>query len=219
MPPRYEPLFQEHGELLASHRGWDPGALALARDLAKRLDARLVSATVTRLLVDLNRSRHNPRVFSTVTRARARAERLELLERFHAPHWQAVHAAVARGVAERGRVLHLAVHSFTPVLDGVTRKADLALLYDPARRAERALAHAWTRALRAAAPVRVVRRNDPYRGAADGLTTALRREHPETRYLGIEVEVNQRHVGGDGRFPEWVADALTGSLQRVLATV
>ena len=217
VPAAAAELFGEHADLLASHRGWDPGALSLAGELAERFGARLVSATVTRLLVDLNRSRHNPRVFSVVTRALPPAERLALLRRFHTPHWEAARASVARGIAERGRVLHLAVHSFTPVLDGVTRKTDLALLYDPARTAERSLAAAWVRVLRALEPERVVRRNDPYRGAADGLTTALRREHPDTRYLGFEVEVNQRHVGQDGRFPPWVADALTTSLARVLA--
>jgi predicted N-formylglutamate amidohydrolase len=175
-----------------------------------------VSSTVTRLLVDLNRSPHNPRVFSSVTRRLPRAERLALLERFHAPHWAAVREAVARGIAHQGRVLHLAIHSFTPVLDGVTRKPDIALLYDPARPGERSLAAAWLAALTAAEPSRVHRRNDPYRGAADGLTTALRREHPDARYVGIEVEVNQRHIGRDGCFPDWVARALAGTLEGLL---
>jgi hypothetical protein len=35
-----------------------------------------------------------------------------------------------------------------------------------------------------------VRRNYPYRGAADGLTTSLRRKLNTPRYLGIEIEVN-----------------------------
>jgi len=34
IPARYRPLFACHGALLASHRGYDPGALALARDFA-----------------------------------------------------------------------------------------------------------------------------------------------------------------------------------------
>jgi predicted N-formylglutamate amidohydrolase len=110
------------------------------------------------------------------------------------------------------------VHSFTPVLDGTARKADIALLYDPARPRERALAAHWLRALRVAEPARVVRRNDPYRGSADGLTTALRGEYPAARYLGIEIEVNQRHVGRGGRFPPWVADALASSLAEVLSS-
>ncbi len=216
VPRDYRPLFRGHTRLLASHRGWDAGTLHLAAELGRLLDAPLVTASVTRLLVDLNRSPHNPRVFSPITRTLPHAERHGLLERFHAPHWSAVRREVARGLAGAGRVLHLGVHSFAPVLDGSHRKAELALLYDPARPAERALAIAWIRGLRAEMPERVLRRNDPYRGKNDGLTTALRREHPDNRYLGIEIEVNQKLLGRDGRFPAWVAESLARTVAAAL---
>jgi len=216
VPAGYRSLFRGRSKLLASHRGWDPGTLALARLLASELDAPLVSATVTRLLVDLNRSPHNPRVFSEVTRPLPRAERADLLERYHRPHWDAVRAHLSRAVARR-RVLHLAVHSFTPVLARVTRKPDVAVLYDPRRPAEVAFVEAWVSALAAALPARVVRRNDPYRGAGDGLPTAMRRELEPGSYVGIELEINQRHVGARGRFPAWVPRALVGTLSEVLS--
>ena len=41
-----------------------------------------------------------------------------------------------------------------------------------------------------------VRRNYPYSGTADGLTTDLRAGFGP-RYLGIEIEVNQRFPKGD----------------------
>jgi len=212
VPAAWAPLFAGAAETLATHRGWDPGALHLARDLAHRLRAPLRAATVTRLLVDLNRSPHHPRVFSEWTRGLSREERSGLLARHHTLH----RAAVARDVAEalrRGRrALHLAVHSFTPVLDGVRRRADLALLYDPARPLERALCAAWARALTRALPHLVVRRNQPYRGASDGLTTWLRRRFPAEAYLGIEVEVNQRLLGRGGRFPQEIGEALAECL-------
>jgi predicted N-formylglutamate amidohydrolase len=219
VPAPYRPLFRGRRGELRSHRGWDPGTLHLARHLASQLGAPLVSSTTTRLLVDLNRSPHNPRVFSAVTRGLPRAERAEILERLHRPHWDAARKAVEQGLADAGRVLHLGVHSFTPVLDGVRRRPDLALLYDPARPLERALAVAWVRVLERALPARAVGRNDPYRGSADGLTTALRKEHPGARYLGIEIEVNQKHVGAGGRFAGWVADALVATLEEALADV
>jgi predicted N-formylglutamate amidohydrolase len=217
VPSEHRALFRGHADILRSHRGWDPGTLHLARELAERLDAPLVASTTTRLLIDLNRSPHNARAFSTVTRGLPRAERAALLERFHRPHWEAARAAVARGLLGGRRVLHLGVHSFTPVLDGVVRTPDLALLYDPAREPECALAVAWTRSLARALPGYAVRRNDPYRGSTDGLTTALRRSHVAARYVGIEIEVNQRHVGRGGRFPQWVADALADTFEEVLA--
>ena len=217
VPPDYRSLFRGHAELLASHRGWDPGTLDLARRLAAAFGARLVAATVTRLLVDLNRSAHNPRVFSEVTRRLPRLERVGLLERFHQPHWDNVRARLGDALREGGRVLHVGVHSFTPALNGVTRKPDVALLYDPARKEERELVATWMRALAVSASTRVVRRNDPYRGDTDGLPTAMRRELGERSYVGIEIEVNQRHVQKGGRFSAWVPDALIGTLSEVLA--
>jgi predicted N-formylglutamate amidohydrolase len=71
---------------------------------------------------------------------------------------------------------------------------DVGLLYDPARARERATAIAWQHELRERHPELRIRRNAPYRGTADGLTTALRRERSVRRYAGIEIELNQRIV-------------------------
>lgn len=217
VPPEYANLFRGEDDRLASHRGWDPGTLKLARHLAKGLDATPITSTVTRLLVDLNRSAHNPRVFSELTRSLPREERVSLLERFHRPHWDRVLAAVSRGVGSSGLALHLGVHSFTPELDGKIRTPDIALLYDPSRPLELELATLWADALSEALPDREVRRNNPYRGAADGLTSALRRRFAATRYIGLEIEVNQRHVRDDGTFPTWIGDTLLSTLRAVLS--
>lgn len=216
VPPEYDELFRGHEEELTSHRGWDPGTLKLARSLADGLGVDPIASTLSRLLVDLNRSAHNPRVFSEFTRPLPREERIALLERFHRPHWNRVRAAASEGIGRRGLLLHLGVHSFTPALDGEVRTPDLALLYDPSRSLELELATLWAHALSEALPDRVVRRNNPYRGAADGLTSALRGRFAGTRYLGLEIEVNQKHVRPDGSFPQWVAASLLSTLGAVL---
>lgn len=218
VPPAYRSLFDGAEEPLASHRGWDAGAAPLARYLADALDAPLHLATVTRLLVDLNRSPSHPKVFSEWTRPLPSYERGELLATYHAPHRDAVAASVA-GLAESGReVVHLAVHTFTPVLDGRARAADLALLYDPARAPERALAGAWVAKLSRRLPDLAVRRNQPYRGVSDGLTTWLRSRFSAAAYLGIEIEVNQRLLatGGD-RLPDRIGAGLVEALLEVVS--
>lgn len=189
VPREYRALFRGRRRLLASERGWDPGALAVARALARAWAAPLIAGTTTRLLVDLNRSPHNPAVFSELTRGLPREQRERLLARHHRPHWDRVRASVA---ARNGRVLHVAVHSFTPVWRGAERRFEIGILYDPRRPRERRLARDWQERLARACPELRVRRNAPYRGNADGLTTALRRELPPARYLGIELELNQR---------------------------
>lgn len=214
IPRELGALFARADGVLTSHRGWDPGALDLARRLAALLDAPLRFSTVSRLVVDLNRSPRHPRVLSEFTRVLPHADRRALLARHHAPHRAAVDADVAAGLASAEAVLHVGVHTFTPVLDGRVRKADVALLYDPARTAERRLAAAWVEALRDGMPELAVRRNQPYRGASDGLTTWLRRRHGE-RYLGIEIEVNQRWLAPSGRLPDRVASGLAEAFPRL----
>lgn len=56
IPPRYRHLFHGHEELLQTHRGHDAGGLTMAKELAGAFKATLFVATISRLLIDLNRS-------------------------------------------------------------------------------------------------------------------------------------------------------------------
>jgi predicted N-formylglutamate amidohydrolase len=193
VPSRWRSLFTGGAALLASHRGLDIGSLAMAGRIAAAFGAPLIASRTTRLLVDLNRSIGHPRLFSAVTRPLPRAERDRILARHYEPYRREVESSIARHVTAGRRVLHVSSHSFTPELDGEVRNADVGLLYDPSRRTERRFCDEWHAALAAADPALRVRRNYPYPGKADGLTTHLRRLFPGNRYLGIELEVNQRH--------------------------
>jgi predicted N-formylglutamate amidohydrolase len=210
IPAPYAQLFRRATAVLASHRGWDPGALSLARHLACTLDRPLLEVTWSRLFVEANRTPSNPRIWSRFTKDLPKAEREQILERWWRPHRRAVEDAVAAGVARGGRVVHIAVHSFTPALDGEVRNADVGLLYDSRRKREADFCRRWAAVLQRLDPALRVRFNYPYRGAADGLTTWLRQRHPQTRYMGIELEINQAFVGAKHwrRFRGQVADSL-----------
>ncbi len=198
VPAAWAASFEGLGALLDSHRGWDPGALELGRQLADAFDVPLHAATTTRLLIDTNRSIGHRELFSEVTARLPPAQHREIVERYYRPYRDAVEGEVAGHVAAGRRVLHVGSHSFTPVLDGVARRADVAWLYDPRRPAESALAAAWMTALARRAPQLRLRRNYPYRGRGDGLTALLRRRHPDDAYAGIELEVNQAIVAAGG---------------------
>ncbi len=194
VPAAYRRYFAGHESLLATHRGYDPGALVLARRLAGALGAPLFYATVSRLVIDLNRSLGHPRLYSEATRPASPAVRREILERHYLPYRRRVEGAAAEAIAEGEKVIHLSAHSFTPELDGEVRDADIGLLYDPARPGEAELARRWQAALKDAAPELRVRRNYPYTGKSDGFTAYLRRRFPAEAYVGIELEINQKHV-------------------------
>jgi predicted N-formylglutamate amidohydrolase len=157
IPPRYRPLFAGFEALLHSHRGYDPGALVVARKLSRVLDAPLFVSTTSRLLIDLNRSIGHPKLYSEATRGAPANVRREILDTHYLPYRDEVEAHVAATIARNSRVIHLSSHSFTPVLDGTVRNADIGQLYDPARAGEAEL------------------------------------------YVGIELEINQKHVLPGGR--------------------
>lgn len=194
VPPAYAPLFAGHEALLTTHRGWDLGALPLAEELAKALSAPLFAATTTRLLIDLNRSIGHRDLYSEATRSLPLATRCQIVEKHYRPHREAVEGEVARQIAAGRRVVHIASHSFTPELAGVVRRADVGWLYDPRRAGEAPFAQQWMRALQRLQPDVKLRRNYPYCGKDDGLTSLLRKRHSPAQYVGIELEVNQRFV-------------------------
>jgi len=199
---------------LASHRGWDPGALPLGELMAKRLGVPLLSTPWSRLLVEANRSVHRPKIWSSYTATLPDAVRDRILATYWRPHRDEVEAAIRTAIDEHGAVVHVAVHSFTPELDGEVRNADVAFLYDSKRRPEAELARRWGERLREAMPELRVRNNYPYRGDTDGLPTALRKQHPLSRYRGYELEVNQALLATRAwrRAGEALASTLAGLL-------
>jgi predicted N-formylglutamate amidohydrolase len=217
VPAPYAPLFRGAARTLSSHRGWDPGALVVARELASRLHAPLFHSTVTRLLVDLNRSLQHPRLFSEFLAELSFDERATILARHYHPYRRAVEEALASAIRRGGPVFHLSVHTFTPVLNGESRRADVGILYDPSRDLEKRTGRRWQKILATVDPHLRVRRNYPYRGRADGFTTFLRTRFRPKDYLGIELEMNQRYfTRGGTHLATRLVRTLKASLERLL---
>jgi predicted N-formylglutamate amidohydrolase len=209
-------LFAGHEALLASHRGYDPGALSMAKTLARALDARLIASTTSRLLVELNRSPGRQYRQSPIMRELPRALRDEVTQRYYAPYRGEVEAFVRAAIEAGRRVVHVSSHSFTPRLDGVVRRGDVGLLYDPSLPLERELALRWQHALQQHLAGFVVRRNYPYLGVSDGFTSYLRKRFSADAYVGLELEVNQRHVRDDA-LPAAIRAGVADALREALA--
>jgi predicted N-formylglutamate amidohydrolase len=193
VPPRFRNLFSRR--LLATHRGYDPGALAAARDFARATGAPLFYSTISRLLIELNRPLDHPQVFF---KRFPPATREVLLRRYYFPYWRAVETRVARAINAGKPVLHLSCHSFTPKFRGVRRTTDVGLLFDPRREAEAHFCRRWRRVILGRNPNLKVRYNDPYRGAFPSLVDELRKKFGQ-RYVGIQIEISQKFPRGDER--------------------
>ena len=157
--------------------------------MAVHFKAPIVLGKFSRLLIDLNRNHQHKHAFSAVTKILPRSEREQIIAIYHRPHWEKIQLMIDKKIANGFSVIHLGVHSFTPILNGELRNAEIGILYDSRRKSEAKLAIAWQRFLRNQSDFRV-RRNYPYNGMYDGMTSNLRKRYPESQYRGFELEVN-----------------------------
>ena len=184
-----------------THRAYDIGALKVFRKLVKFAKPEFsCEGKFSRLFVDLNRTITNKSAFSDYLRdnenAKAAAtaywkEYRENVEKFVAKNIGASKKGAKNNGKEGADIVHLGIHSFTPALNGKVRNADIGILYDPKRPQERAYANVIRGEIKRLYPHMKVRFNYPYKGSSDGLTTSLRKKYGP-RYVGIEIEINQK---------------------------
>jgi len=198
---------------LLTHAGWDIGALDVARALSARLDATLVWQPYSRLVVDCNRPADSAQLVPTRSErievpgnrgldAQARAARLAAV---HAPYHDTIARLLDARAAGRQTSVYVAVHSFTPVYDGVVRPWHLAVLSGSDRR----FAEALIAAAREPGDL-VVGDNEPYRIDAEDYGIPV---HALARGLpNALVEIRQDLVAVPGAARAW-AERLAGMLE------
>ncbi len=196
IPKDFQKYFVNQRAILQSHRGYDPGTLDLFEDV-KALSGFSESNTFSRLLIECNRSLHHPKLFSEFTKSISETEKEKLISTLYLPYRNSIENHIRTFILEEKTVLHISIHSFTPILNGEERNNDIGLLYDSKKPFEKTLCELWKAFIIEESPLIKVRFNYPYLGSADGFTTYLRKQFPEN-YIGIELEVNQKWVKNDG---------------------
>jgi predicted N-formylglutamate amidohydrolase len=216
IPPEYASLGLGPAEQEA-HVAWDPGALGLARRLARRLDAPLVHATVSRLVIDCNRRLDAPDLVAARSEdiavpgnaALTAAERERRIASIHAPYHAAIDRLLdARRSAGRETVL-IAIHSFTPVFHGIARPWEIGIVFDKDRRVAAPLIDALkTEGLSVGV-------NEPY-SPADRVYYTMTR-HGEGRALACAmIEVRNDLIGSEAGQVEW-AERIGAHLASMMA--
>lgn len=174
-----------------AHISWDPGALGLARALARRLNAPLVAANQSRLIYDLNRPPQSPGAMAARSEvhdipgnaALGPAERLARTEAIYLPFHARLQAELARRLAQGQRPVMVTVHSFTPIFNGQPRAVEFGIIHDAAPAlAHAVIAEAQTRTHLAA------RLNEPY-SAADEVTHTLALHATPMGLLNVMLEI------------------------------
>lgn len=174
--------------LLDGHIAIDIGTAALTEALARELSAPAIIATVSRLVIDLNR---DPGVAGLVPVASdghvitgnvtaGEAERDLRLAAIHVPY----HAAIAGEIARRRPELLVSIHSFTPQLataPELARPWPVGILYNRDDRAARlGISALAARGLH-------VGDNAPYSGRDLNYTMNRHAEAARLPYLGVEI--------------------------------
>jgi predicted N-formylglutamate amidohydrolase len=122
---------------LERHIAWDPGALEFARRLSELLDAPLVHAAVSRLVLDVNRDPGHPG--SIVTRSEdtdipgnqgiSAEERARRVQSIYEPYHRTLDAVIEKSVARNQSPQIISVHSFTPVYRKEQRPWHIGILH------------------------------------------------------------------------------------------
>lgn len=191
VPELYQSLFEDNPAILNTHRGYDIGAYELTQICSEKLKVTPHVHSVTRLLVDLNRSLNSSELFSEYGEPLDEQTRKSVVEDYYEPHRHSVEQQIADRIEEGKEILHLSVHTFTPKLNGTVRDADVGLLYDPSRSSEEEFCKIWRSELEKESDLNV-RFNYPYPGVMDGFSTYLRTQFSDPDYAGLEIEVNQK---------------------------
>lgn len=218
IPARLKQLGLSSAEL-AQHIAWDIGAAGLVRLLAARLDAPAVLAGYSRLVIDCNRSPGDPTSITGISDGIVIPGNRDLDDahadaRLNQVFWP-YHHAITQTLAHRWRhdqghaPALIALHSFTPVMNGFRRPWHLGVLWnrDP-RLAEPLLAQFR------ADPALCVGDNQPYSGREVGFTMDT---HGAAAGLPhVELEVRQdllADTAGGERWAGVVGDALEAVLR------
>jgi predicted N-formylglutamate amidohydrolase len=205
-------------EALSRHIGWDIGAADLTRRLATLLDAPAVLCHTSRLVIDPNRRPVSagsipPVSDGCVVPGNEHLTEAEIRRRID-EHFLPYHRTIAHriGAFRRAGIVPVlvAVHSFTPHMNGEDRPWSVGVLW----RGDQRLSSPVLAFLRAQGGF-IVGDNQPYSGIADfGITVTFHAQRP--RLPHVMFEVRQDEIDTTARAEAW-ADLLFASLKQPLA--
>lgn len=206
-------------ERFGQHIAVDLGAGEVTRGLSRRLGTPAVLAGYSRLAIDCNRWIGDPRSILAVSDhvtvpgncdlddGERRRRVVELFWPYHA----AVHETIERAIRRNRPVAVVAIHSFTPTLDGHARPWHVGTFWHQ----DRQLAGPVVERLRESAGLNVGD-NEPYSGQSGSFTTDYHGWSAGLPHLGVEIRQDQvADRRGIDRMADLLADALTFALGAV----
>lgn len=123
---------------LAAHIAWDPGAAEVARHMSRLLDATLIEAGFSRLLIDCNRPLGAPDLIPEISEYTvvpgnhnlSEAEREERIALSYRPFHDRIEAEIEARKIRGQESRMITIHSYTPVYKGVGRPWEIGIIHD-----------------------------------------------------------------------------------------
>ena len=199
------------------HLALDIGAGALTERLANALSVTAVMCQYSRLIVDCNRQLMDPSAFlefgdGVIVRGNHNLqmdEKEARADEIYWPYHNAITLQIERLQAQGRPPIFIAVHSFTPVLNGESRACEIGVLWD----ADRVTAEIFVHDLREAGFN--VGDNEPYSGK--DLADYTIDHHAEAAGLPhVSIEIRQDLVNTEEGAERW-ACILDNALRDILA--
>jgi predicted N-formylglutamate amidohydrolase len=190
----------------ARHIAWDIGVAALGQALADRIDAVFIEQRYSRLVVDCNRGPDEASAIPPVSDGTAipanhdlsAADRAARFAEVHEPYQRAVGAELARRDALGRQGIVVALHSFTPVMNGQARPWQVGILHDGGDPSFALACLDWLRRRGGL----TVGDNEPYR--MDQVDHTITRHCFATRRPYVEIEVRQDLIADEAGVATWV---------------
>ncbi|MBC2885636.1 N-formylglutamate amidohydrolase [Ochrobactrum sp. CM-21-5] len=207
-------------EALKAHIAWDPGAVEVARYLSEALDATLIEAGLSRLLIDCNRplEAHDlvPEVSETTVvpgnHGLSAKERLARIDLSHRPFHTKIEEVIAARAARGQPSWLVTIHSFTPVYHGLRRPWQIGIIYD----ADDRIALPLIAALKTDAQLNVGA-NEPY-SPDDRVYYTLER-HARPRHAPcVMIEIRNDEITHTNAQKDW-ASRLASILKNIAETL
>lgn len=200
-----------------SHAAWDPGAMAVACGVSKRLDANLVASGVSRLVYDCNRPPSAPDAMPIKSEVfdvpgnigLTPAQRQDRIDTYYEPFRVALFETIEAKSAVIAAII-VTIHSFTPIYNGQRRAVEIGVLHDSDTR----LADAMLQTASAHTSATVLR-NEPY-GPEHGVTHTLKEHALEAGHLNVMLEIRNDLIETQEQqnnmaktLSEWITNAFT----------
>jgi predicted N-formylglutamate amidohydrolase len=189
------------------HIAWDIGVRGLGELLAYRLDAVFLHQHYSRLVIDCNRALTAPDSIPASSdgtnisgnQGLSDGERQARAAAIHAPYHAQIAAEIVRRGEEGRSTIIIALHSFTPIMDGQARPWDIGILHSDG---DTRFAAALRDALRQESSL-CVGDNQPYQMDATDYTVP---RHAFANGLGYaELEVRQDLIADEAGQRHWCA--------------